>query len=320
MAIQLATGFDFPRADLAEAYLETDLSQQGFIADQLLPQRFVPGRRGVYGVKLRETYLQHVETRRARNAPARVVRGALGSKSYELMRYELLGEVTEDDLEEFGDLGLAEADAVEQVRILMARDHELASAGELFNPTTFPDDGESGMTVSNAWNNSAGDPVTDMEEAFESFRQQHSVYPDTFAASPRALTSMAGSDAFLRRLTDTYGRSKPVGVAGAVEAIKLLYNLENVYPTLAMYDAAAPGEPVQLAPVWDETMALLGAKFRSRRGPAMGWTFTTDQYAGLYIDSWMERQPNRTVISVRQDREVHLPDRPAAYLFQGVIE
>lgn len=204
MAITPGAGDTQPREDLLGAYEEFNAMANGLIAEALFPAFNVEERTGTFGVVPREARHGKTDTRRAPKAAPSRSTWTPGSDTFTVTEYshESLIDVQDQDVyKTWFDLEDIETGRVAEV---IKRDMEEDAAEALFNDTTFPASGATGMTVGTPWNNpAAGTPVLDHVNAIDDFLAQHGVMPN-FGVYPHALyTAMTNTADFRSRMPTT---------------------------------------------------------------------------------------------------------------------
>lgn len=151
------------RSDLAIATAATLVGLAGLaIADIALPQVGVQTRTGQIWKMDTESLLQLPDTLRARGSGYNRIRTKMTPSTFTCEQNAIEEAVLVEDTAEFGEFFAGEMSASIRCRdiVLRARENRVASA--LFNETTFPASGTTGLTVGTAWTNAAATPAANV--------------------------------------------------------------------------------------------------------------------------------------------------------------
>ncbi len=299
-------GNSTPRDDLNVAYVDYE-PEEKFIARELLPDMDVSLERGNILTVSRESYLTHVNTRRARGAKTAQSNIDLGEETFRLVEFGHMGEILEEDVRLYGGILPAEEIQTEINRFKVDLDYELLVAAAVFSPVAFPLSGNTGFEVDNEWDTANGVPISDINEAKRLGEERGEPEYNTLVITSDTWRNLGTNAQIVDRLK---ARSDSAidfdkGTFPA-QALASIFEVERVLIAKSVYLDPEDGTYKR---AWSDEYALLTRTSSGRNVklvPQLGRTMTLPGFDGMLMESWEEPNPPARYVRSRQLIDPHL--------------
>lgn len=316
----LHTSATIPRQDLAGSLMETSLDQMGPIASLLMPEFPVPEQNGRFGKVPVEALLARADVRRAARGKYNRSTWELEDDSYNCDEYGH-EEVADERERRMYDMYLDyEVVLSRRGQGILVREQEIRTKDLLHNTSTFPQSGNTGVAVTNEWDDAANaTPIDDVHAGIEGIRARCGLVPDTLQVAFSTLFDLSRCDQILERLKYT---EKPGGLLPAAEIARALGIKRVVAPgSASMYNSANLGLAPSLADIWSNEYAFLCVTDASKdiSAPCIGKTFVWEEDGGmLTVEQYPDPESRADIYRVRQSTDEKVLLTACGYLFSNI--
>lgn len=293
-----------PRQDLAGALYSTAPSQK-YAALDILPPMPVYAKSGQYLKVSSGKAYRLVGVKRAPGAPYARVATPIDSSSF--LCEERGVEESVDRAEKAIYRSLLDQDqvAARTAYNVMMIAHESDVASALYNETTFPASGTTGLTVSNAWSNaSAATPIADLNAGKNAISAKVGDGPYVLLANDRVIRNLWNTSNVRSQIKDVYGRY--IEGNPNLDVLAAILGVDRIIDAPAVYNSAVAGATPSMTRIWSDTYAFL-ARISNERvllNPQLGRTFVlnnvmnTDIPAGIDIGAQLD---DRVLVEMYRD-------------------
>lgn len=325
------------RFDLSLSYAEFSLvaSRAGFIGLQVLPPVGVAKDSGSFLKIDVENLLRKVEdTQREPRSTYNRDTFQWKTDSYDAKEHGVEEIVDDLLIERYGDILRAESIAVSRAvhRVLQALENSIGAA--VFNTSTWT--GAALTTAASvAWTTPAtAVPITDIDNAINKVKTSSGEAPNTLVLSDYALQKFKRT-AQVQDLLKYSGADDPKNL-GAINALKTMFELENVFVAKSFKNTADEGQTAVFSRFWDATMAMvchvrddgMDGDLESME-PCIGRTIFAsegnasipgagDGEESLIMEEYREENRRGGIIRARNKRHVKVLHAEAGHLITGV--
>jgi hypothetical protein len=286
------------RPDLGDAIVEATVDESGLIGHQVLPFHPVENRANEFKILTREARLQQPDPAYSGHGASIRVRSEVDADTYSCVPYSLEHELGDMDRMDFSGSYDIETEAAElPVRINLLRFERRVSA-KVFNTTTFPLSGTTGLDTAVTWPTIASStPITDVSTAKANLLSKNGVLPDMMITTWQNYQYLCQSAQVADRLKYD-GSYKDADVP--VEALARVLGLQKILIAGAFYNANALGEAASINPCWSNSYAMVCYSTPSdARGYATGPMRTRPQIGRTFL--WEKFGVPREVYEYRED-------------------
>lgn len=307
-----------PRMDLGVAFSEYSVSKMRFIADDILPQLPVAKKAATLSVTKRKN-LTVPNIKRANGSTYNRVELYMDDMSYECVNEGLEGQVTDEDVENYGSDFDAEVLKTQAIKIKMRLARELAVKNLIFNTTTWPS-GTAALFTDNSgapWDAAGSAVIKQIQTGREKVRLNCGVPADSMIIS---------ESSFINLLNNTEIKAKFPGATVITEAMMraqmgAIFGIQNLLVGQAVYNSADEGQDFSGAEIWPDDYALLavlGEAGLPLTEPQLGRTMLWEKYASdiEYVESYREEQTESEIVRVKRFVQHKLFDAYFAHLMQ----
>lgn len=278
------------RPDLGDAIVEAAIDEFGLIGHRVLPFHPVQNRANEYKILTREARLQQPDPAYAGHGASARVRSEVDADTYSCDYYSLEHELGDGDRLDFQgsyDIEMEAADL--PVRINWLRFERRVSA-LLFNTTTFPLSGTTGIDTSVTWGTHASSvPITDLDTGKANLLAKNGMVPDLLIVNWKNYRNLCQSAQVADKLKyDGSYKSADIPVAALAAAL----GVKQIMIAGAYYNANTLGEAASMNPCWSDSYAMLCYSTPSdargyangpmRTRPQIGRTFLFEPFGDPY--------------------------------------
>jgi len=253
MGIQQTT-YAVPRADLAEALLEFNPANDGFIATQVLPTREVSREAATISVLTREN-LQLVDVKHKDGANYARGHTIAEDKAYACENYGYEEPLTDKSRMSYRYDFDAEMEVMNLVMRKLLIAQEVRAAAAVFNTTTWPS-GTAALYTSwttAPWDVVGSDAITHILTAKEKVRANCGQEPDSMVISAATMNALLNNTGILARfpaavvLTEAMLRANMASIFG----------LQNLFVGKQIYTSAKEGQAYSGTDIWSKDYAMI---------------------------------------------------------------
>lgn len=256
------------RRDLGQAVLEASIAQP-FVMKYVLPDIPVGQRVDNFKKITAGGPLHLPDTDWSRRGAPKEYEAALDEDSYSCKKHGLdvpLSDTQQAELEDSFPIQMMAAQ-MGLNGLLMREEYDGAAA--LFNTTTFPLSGTTGVSVSTPWATTASaTPIKDVQTGVNVIRKKCGMVATSLLIPFPTLLNLS-------RCADVTDRVKyvdPVITNGVLQnsALAAALGVQRIYVAGGVYNSANEGQTVSGADIWDPDMALLFVETPQHRNPVTG--------------------------------------------------
>lgn len=291
-----------PRMDLGVAFSEYSVNKMRFIADLILPPLPVAKKAATLSVTKRKN-LTIPNIKRANGSTYNRVELYMGDMSYECANEGLEGQVTDEDVENYGSEFDAEVLKTQAVNLKMRLSRELTVKNLIFNTTTW-DSTDADLYTDNSgapWDTAGSKVIKQIQDAREKVRLNCGVPADSMIIS---------ESSFVNLLNNTEIKAKFPGATVITESMMraqmgAIFGIRNLLVGQAVYNSADEGQDFSGAEIWPDDYALvavLGEEGLPVTEPQLGRTMLWEKYASdvEYVESYREEQTESEIVRVKR--------------------
>lgn len=298
--------------DVSNGYFPT-----GFIADQILPKKYVPQTTGKIG-KYNNNHLRLVTTIHTGKGPYRQLEAVqVSSDSYEIDDHGLHDIITKKDMVNFEDPFDAEVDSALALKLALMIGKEYALAAALQSTSIITQ--TSTLTGTQRYNNiehADSQPIQDSITAHNAIRDATGMRANVVIMNGKVYDYMSRHKQLLGALG--YTRTPEGGLP--TDALARVLNVEKVLVGEAMYNNAKEGQADNLTNIWgnDLVYARIGAP--SLRQKVLGFEMRLIGQQPYEVATYTPTMPLKSKgIIVADGYDQLLLNTTCAYLFKTVI-
>jgi hypothetical protein len=262
-----------PRQDLVGALYSTAPSQK-YAALDILPPMPVYAKDGRYHKVSSGKAYRLVGAKRAPGAPYARVATPIDSATF--LCEERGIEESVDRAEKAIYRSVLDQDQVAATTAynVLSIAHESDVAAAIFNETTFPASGTTGLTVSTAWSNaSSSTPIADLNAGKNAISAKVGDGSYVLLANDRVVRNLWASSNVRNQIKDVYGRY--IEGNPNLETLAAVLGVNRIIEAPAIYNTAVAGATPSMSRIWSDTYAFLARVSNERmlREPQLGRTF-----------------------------------------------
>jgi hypothetical protein len=289
-----------PRLDLGEAFHEFSAEDMRFIAMDILPRKKMGKKAATLSVTKRKN-LTIPETKHANGATYGRIEWYMDDLAYACVNHGLEGQVTDEDVENYGGDFDAELEKTWGIKLKMQFAREKRVKELIFNTTTWT--GSALYTDNSAapWDNIASDIIGQLRAGKEKVRANTGRMPKSLIIGENSLNNMLKNTALIARfpgipiLTESIFRSR----------MNELIGIENLLVGQAVYNTADEGQDFSGGDIWPDDYAMLavtGTETTPMVLGHLGRTIIWDQYTSdiEYMESYREEQTESEIIRCKE--------------------
>ncbi len=257
------------RRDAGLSVMQFALSQN-FVAQLVAPDLPMETRAGTYKKMVARTISQLAETKASNQGGPKKIQLEIDQDNYFCDKHWLdlpLSDTERAELAAGGFDPYAKFARVCAQALMLREEYDLAAT--LFNTTTFPLSGTTGLSVSVPWATSAtATPIDDIAAGTAAINKKTGVNPDTL------LVTQSGAAALSRcaQITDRIKYIAPVVQNGVLAnpALAAVLGLKQIIVASAVYNSADQGQTMSGGYVWNTDNAMLFCSTPMQRNPETG--------------------------------------------------
>lgn len=273
MPVKNSSTNNTPRQDLLGAFSEYDPSQFGFIATELFPVFKTDEYSGTFGKIPMEAHMALLKTKRALGAATSRSSWEPESDTFALAEYSHEEPLDTTGTRIYRSWFNTEEVAAQRTRGIIERDYERDVAAAVFNTTTFPLSGTTGLGITNEWDDATnGVPIDDVMAGIEALEGK-GLIADTLVITRNTHRALSNASQILNRIK--YVSSTVTDGLLPASVLAQVLNVQRIIVAGAHYNSANPGATATAAGIWSDEYAFLcktyaGADLAS---PHIGRTF-----------------------------------------------
>lgn len=263
-----------PRSDLAGAL--SNFSVLGHVAHRVLPMLMSAQISGQYFTLDQGTVQRIVKTKRAANGETIRVQTPVSNGTYYCEERSVEEAVDATVIARFGGIFDAEQAALTTAAQVLGNDYENDVASAVFNTTTFPVSGTTGLTAGSAWSDAVNaTPVADVA-AVKLLGENQGIQLNTMVLSQAAARYLWATNDVQSKLLPVYGGSGGLIPMEPTEAdLARILGLDEVIIAKAKKNTANAGATNAFSSIWSDSYCAVFAKSMDTvlRTPQLGRTF-----------------------------------------------
>ncbi|MEM8756874.1 MAG: hypothetical protein AAGF47_03735 [Planctomycetota bacterium] len=279
-----------------------------------------------YDVVPRKTMLQNVPgggIKRGNGQPAKRLSGAMIRQGGTCERSTIEWPVDVEQESTPEEQLAAERAAAEVVARSIKLENEMEVAGNLFNPTNYPD-GTRGTTVGTAWTAAGGTPISDINAVRDNGLNSTGIPPNTLIMDEKTYLGLRSNTQFLEAYGDNHmGRNAAGALPGIFDtsAVASVFQLDQVLVPHLTIDTTDLPTDITAGQIWTGGYAFLCYVNPTPDVSAttVHRTFVNTNKSGfISLDEYMEDGITSRVMRAQANRDNDFVDRELGFLFQGV--
>jgi len=302
--------------DLGEAFHEFSAEDMRFIAMDILPRKLLGKKAATMSVTKRKN-LTIPETKRANGATYGRIEWYMDDLAYACTNHGLEGQVTDEDVENYGSEFDAELEKTQGIKLKMQLAREKRVKELIFNTTTWTGAALYTDYSSAPWDNIASDIIGQLRAGKEKVRANTGRMPNSLIIGEGALNNMLKNTALIARfpgipiLTESIFRSRLAELIG----------IQNLLVGQAIYNTADEGQDFSGGDIWSDdyaSLAVLGNESTPMVQGHLGRTIIWDQYTSdiEYVESYREEQTESEIIRCKEFIDEKIFDAYFAHLMK----
>jgi len=326
------------RSDLAGS-LYNIAPSQNYVATEILPAFPVQAIEGRIPKVVANKAYRLTKSKRAPGAPFQRISTPLDKATYLCEERGLEEAIDRVSLKAYGDFINQEEVAARTVHNCVAIDHESDVAAAIYNETTFPATGTTGLTVGVSWATKAtATPIADINAGKSAISDKIGEGTHALLANAKVIRNIWNTTDVRNAIKENYS-----GVSGGLiegtpnlQALAFVLGVEKIIVASARYNSALAGATPAMGPIWSNTYAFL-ARISDEKvlmTPQLGRTFV---YADAFDrarevvaatgmlpdDRWLvelyeDNNADAEVMRVREFTDEVILDSSAGFLFKSV--
>lgn len=308
------------RPHLAQYVVEHQRLREAYAAPRILPYLDVDTEAGIfYRVPATTTSrLPNV----AYNAKSGFNRDdfEMEEDTFATKSYGFEGVLTDKDRARYGDAAAGESGVAAMTADIVMANQEKRCADAIFNETTFPASGTTGVTVSNAWSSSSGTPITDVNVGRRVKQSLVGPEPNALIIHYKTLCDLATNAQIIDRLK-AISSIVENGML-SVQQLQQVFAIPNVIVVgMNAYNTADKGVTASLSGLWATGYAMLCyiADGDPRMSPQIGRTLAWSQYGSrMSVTQYRDDKVQGDVFQVWQNVQEKVFGSRFGYLMKSV--
>lgn len=327
------TAFYGPRQDLLGALYSTAPSQQ-YIATEVLPKMQTFAREGRYAKVISGKALRLVKSKRASGAGFARVSTPLDSATFLCEERGIEEQVDRTNNAIYKSMLDQEQVAARTAYHVMKIDHEADVVAAIFNETTFPASGTTGLVVT-AWSTAAtATPIADMNVGKKNIFNKIGVGP----------VALICNDTVVRNLWKTadvreqmkYGYGRVIEGSPQLDVLATVLGVDRIIQGTARYNSANANATPTMASIWSDTYAFLARidNGQTLDAPQLGRTFANsivynesgddvitigdETDPDVFVEMYADKATASTIVRAREFTDEVIMDSSAGFLFKTV--
>lgn len=318
-----ATSTNIPRRDILGSMMKAAPTAT-FIAGSIFSPFPVMAERGSYGVIPIAALKSRAQVRREPKSGYNRSDWTFQDTTY---RCRVFGhEELRDDNEAsvYGDFFDYETMLAMRGRDILLREQEIRARDAIHNTTTFPQSGNTGLAVTNEWDDASNAvPVDDIQAGREGIRAQCGLLPNVLQIAWTTWFDLWRCNQVVDRIKYTVTPEVPLpGNAAARGALAAFLGLDEILVADQWYNSAIEGQTETVSEVWTNEYAFLfyrNPQTRDLQGPTLGRMFHYDANGGLLdVLMWRDERVESDVYRVKQCVQEKVEFSACGFLFSNI--
>lgn len=321
-----------PRQDLLGALYST-APDQNYVATDILPAMPVYAREGRYLKVTSGKAYRLVKSKRAAGAGFARVSTPLDSATFLCEERGIEEAVDRVNKAIYRTMIDQEEVAARTAYNVLMIDHESDVAAAIYNETTFPASGTTGLTVGTPWSTAAtATPIADINTGKTNIFNKVGVGKVALLANDRVIRNLWKTTDVREQIKYGYGRA--IEGSPNLEALALVLGVDKIIQATARYDSANANATVSMGSIWSDTYAFLARidDSPSLYAPQLGRTFvnmnsfdTARATSGageidsrVLVEMYESNDNDSDIIRVREFTDEVIMDSNCGFLFKTV--
>lgn len=289
-----------PRMDLGEAFHEFSAEDMRFIALDILPKKPLGKKAATMSVTKRKN-LTIEETKRANGSTYNRIEWYMDDLAYACVNHGLEGQVTDEDVENYGSEFDAELEKTQGIKLKMQLAREKRVKDLVFDTSKWT--GAALYTDNSAapWDAVGSDIIGQLRAGKEKVRANTGRIPNSLIIGEGSLNNMLANTALIARfpgipvLTESIFRSR----------LNELLGIQNLLVGQAVYNTADEGQDFSGGDIWPDDyamLAVLGTETTPMVQGHLGRTIIWEQYTSdiEYLETYREEQTESEIIRCKE--------------------
>lgn len=244
-----------PRQDLLGA-LYSSAPRQNYVAMEILPKLQAFAREGRFLKVLSGKAYRLVKSKRASGAGFSRVSTPLDSSTFLCEERGIEEPVDRLNKAIYRTMIDQEQVAARTSYNVMKIDHEVDVKSAIFNETTFPASGTTGLTVSTPWSTAASaTPIADINTGKSNIFNKVGVGPVVLLANDTVIRNLWKTADVRNQMIYGYGR--PIEGDPKLDILANVLGVDRIIAATARYNSANANATVSMASIWSNTYAFL---------------------------------------------------------------
>ena len=316
----IASGTTIPRTDLRSALVEF-MPDVVPIGGLLYPWFEVPDQTGYFGRVPKESTMGIPNTDRSTDGSYNRQKGKLEDDSWATRERGMEEPLDNRQARLFRNY--IDYERVRAIRLasIMARVHEQAVVAAVHNTTTYTQSGNTGLAVTNEWDDNANCvPIDDVHAGLRGIRARCGLTADTLQIAWRTAFDLSRSSQILDRLKYT---SQPPGLLPTTELAAAL-GIKRVIVGNQPYNTANDGVAETIGELWDPEYAFLAVTAAGMDieancvGRTMYWNEDGSAGPEPLFEEYVEDRVRSSVLRVRHEWVLKTLDSSCGFLFSNI--
>lgn len=308
-----------PRPDLSRAISDYDLTEQGFIADQVMPSIGVQLQSHKLPVRKVTEEMRRADTRRAPGSTYGRQDLHTGDVQYHCEGHGQEIPLPVEDRKNYEDQFDAEEEAAATGRNILLSQREREVKDTVFNTDVFTGDlYDDNSGADDTWSDPTNDPISQVNAASRAVRSRTGMYGDTLVINDTNLSHLTSNEDVINRFSGAVMVTREV----------LLNNLSQVFDHIRriivatpVENTAAEGDAASMGDIWPDTYVSVGRfqRTRRRREPGFGRIIRWNKMQSseeFIVESYWEKQTKSDVFQVDGYWDTAMFDEHYAHLIK----
>lgn len=311
-----------PRGELLGLALQTRPPQG--IATRIFQPLATMKKSGVWWKAPLRTQIDNPKIERAPGSTYARTTTKLESDTYACQEYGHEEFYDDSQAAEYGDVLDYETVLVTRGYNVVTLAQEIRAAALIHNTSTFALSGNTGLSVTNEWDDAANaTPIDDIQAAREGIRARCGLSPTSIQISWKAWFDLWKVDSLLNRIKYVVRADTPQpGNADAERALAQILGLDEVIVADPFYLTSAEGQTDAIGDVYSDEYAFVFVRSRNPADmsePCLGRTFHWDQDGGLMLaEEYYSSERRGRVFRVRQSVQQKISQTACGFLLGNV--
>lgn len=324
------------RSDLGGFLENLNAASFGFIAQALFPSALTPMRTGRFRVMNAGEFLRYVETKRAPMGASARLPAARTYIDFDIDEFAAEGQIDDSDQQPFGSPEQGDQNTSLRIAGGILRTLEVDTSAAVFNETTFPASGATGLTVGTPWSTAASaTPINDVMTGHQSITDRTGQKANTLVITRKAWRNLSVCASVLERIKYA---ANPVTAEGYIKAPELarIFDVDEVLIAGSVKNTANMGLADSLSNIWSDTYAFLAYKGKGdpTMEPQIGRCMTWDQTPptpgadskfstnvdgeSVLVEEYAEPRSSSRILKVKMFKQPKIITNECGYLLKGV--